>query len=202
MRIFNFLLLNLNFFLNFFVRYLSKISPRRHYYVSKENNFANLDTEDQMNKQDFQKDAGEFRQPSPEMNIQQEIETNRIAKSVNNQKKNILMQEKPVMTKRNNARKLKLMNGNEVVKPSEQAYNPDVTIIDLKEDKSLINFHRAKVGMKEPLKTSKRFLARKRKSMLKQKKKKVTEQEIDEMKTGVSTFCSMNRGENQSCALI
>lgn len=164
---------------------------------------ANLDTQDKLEAPEMKTEKMEIRKPSPELDIHKEIETMQIAKSVKKQNRNILMQEKPVMAKRNVGRKIKLMDRNEVVKPKEHAYNPDVTIIDLKEDKSLINFHRAKVGMKEPLKTSKRFLAKKRRSMLKQKKKKVTEEEIDEMKSGVSTYCSMNHGgDDKNCALI
>lgn len=125
-----------------------------------------------------------FQKPVREVEKEPEVEVNNVANGMGQYQLMLNQQEKPQKTRLN----LAYGNRNPIVNPDKN-YNPDVTIIGLKEDKSLRNFHRAKVGMKEPLKTSQRFLARKRRSLKKQKKKAISG-DLDQMNSGVSTFCS------------
>lgn len=152
----------------------------------------------------FDPQAQVFQKPVKEEKKQHpEIELNHVVKSVGQYNKMLKQQEKPQNYNSNWQNDYDYdYDGNQVVRPSEANYNHDVTIIGLKEDKSLANFHKAKVGMTEPLKTSKRYHARKRRSLHKQQKEQASiDQDLDQMNKGVNTFCSGGEGE-VGCVLI
>lgn len=205
--------------INFF-RYLSKISPRRH-SVAKEN-FAHLETQPNIGKFNYGEEKPPLEQPpqnvrtfnknlpnppqykKPKKNNPLEMNTNKVGETVGDYQNMIKTQEKPTTYPGESKKGNKKNFEKKVVKLKDPNYNPDVTIIDLKEDKSLANFHKAKIGMTEPLKTSKRFLARKERSERKNAnnpKGMMKGEDLDQMTGGVNTFCSGGSGDI-SCALI